>query len=295
MDRGECDIAGLSHHHPSHHLISHLVASTSPRPHHQYWRRSVATNAAIADWYVFMAPGADATTSKSGAGSASNIFTSMASSTPNLFVVKTDLAERYRSALGFPVPMTSQNSKGLKATLGAVWSDHITNYSHYAWSDVDVVYGDLETILSPRMRRADVEVITLIPPHAMWCQHKAIFGKHAFVAAPSRLYRLHSAPQSDSSPHRPYKLLLPPSPSMIFHSRTAHSISQRTEKHHGEHVQEGRGVQGRLHEPKVLQDGRVWGRSRSLVSALPALPALVLTLTIQYVDSRLYYVRVCYG
>ena len=72
--------------------------------------------------------------------------------------------------------MTSDNSKGLKAALGDVWSDHIANYSHYAWSDVDVVYGDLETILRPRMRRAGVEVITLIPPRAMWCQHKAIFG-----------------------------------------------------------------------------------------------------------------------
>ena len=52
----------------------------------------------------------------------------------------------------------------LKASLGAVWSDRIANYSHYAWGDMDVVYGNLGAILGPRMRSASAMVITVIPP-----------------------------------------------------------------------------------------------------------------------------------
>lgn len=77
-----------------------------------------------------------------------------------------------------------------------MWADAIANYTHWAWSDVDVVYGDLGRVLMPHVRSARAHsVITMTPNHEHWCDMShALFSGQLTVfrndAATNALFKL---------------------------------------------------------------------------------------------------------
>ena len=138
-------------------------------PWFPYWLASVRTNRAFADWIIFVDPGND------------GLFGEAAPHVPNLKIVSTNLAQQYSKALHLNVPINHKNIKGLKVSLGVVWADYIKAYSHWCWSDVDVVYGDLARVLMPHLSleryHDSYSLVTIMPSREHWCgMTRALFA-----------------------------------------------------------------------------------------------------------------------
>lgn len=130
----------------------------------EYWFASVQANARFADWIVLTEPGNG------------GVFDALAPRATNLRVVETRMQPVYDRALGFKVPINRQSIKGMKVALGAVWRSLTARYAFWAWSDLDVVYGDLARHLALPLADARTSVVTLMPQAAHWCGVKAVFA-----------------------------------------------------------------------------------------------------------------------
>ena len=97
-------------------------------------------NAHTADFFLFHEAGAAPRTEPVGAPLPPNI----------IFVEVRSLLELYRRQIGLNVSLDSGKIKDLKVTNGHVFERYIppATYSHWAFGDVDVVYGDLGRFLT---------------------------------------------------------------------------------------------------------------------------------------------------
>lgn len=156
---------------------------------------SVRTNDAFADWLVFYDPVQDSDGMVQGLWQ----HACQTNPPPNLKCFPfnlTEMAQLYESRLGIKAAISGNNLKGMKPVLGFIFEDYIKSYSHWAWSDVDVVYGDLSRILSCPMHSFEKRVnasntsllvneetrmvkkrfITVMPQREHWCYSGAIFA-----------------------------------------------------------------------------------------------------------------------
>ena len=124
-------------------------AITSLPPSWPHWLESAGRNAAITDFLLFHEPGRAPRTS---AGSTHPL-------PANVRLVEvTSLQRLYRERLGVNVSLSAAKVKDLKPTAGHVFEEHLPpwKYSHWAFGDVDVVYGDLARFLTPDLLRRDI-------------------------------------------------------------------------------------------------------------------------------------------
>jgi len=129
-----------------------------------FWAASAKKNARFADFFVFTDAG------KAG------VFDEVKGGNIKLITIE-DIARRYSDSMKFKVPVTPNNLKGMKAALGFVWYSFIEGYSHWCWSDVDIIYGDLGQILSRPLSRAhSYDAVTVVPHRGHWCVGAAIFA-----------------------------------------------------------------------------------------------------------------------
>ena len=115
-----------------------------------YWLASAATNAAMADFLIFCEPGLPA-----------GFFRGPGSTRPlpsNVRVVEVaNLTELYRARMGKPrLELNPDKIKDFKPAVGHVFEHFLRPYSHWAFGDVDVVYGDLSRFLTPQLLAHDI-------------------------------------------------------------------------------------------------------------------------------------------
>jgi hypothetical protein len=115
-----------------------------------YWVASAASNANVADFLLMHGPEFDAATFHERAGLASLPTNLRAVRVPNM----TALYQRRLGVVG--LTLTVEKIKDFKPMIGQVFRQHLHRYSHWAFGDIDVVYGRLSHFLTPRVLRYDV-------------------------------------------------------------------------------------------------------------------------------------------
>lgn len=115
-----------------------------PPPFFQYWLASALDNSLVADFFLFVPDEQTAAVlGKMAPKGKTNI----------RIEVVGDFVELYRSRIG-PIleaakfELTGTTLSRLKPMLGYVFEKYILEYSHWAWADMDMVYGNLRKFLS---------------------------------------------------------------------------------------------------------------------------------------------------
>lgn len=115
-----------------------------------YWLASAATNVDVADFLIFSEPGLP-TGFFRGPDTTRPL-------PPNVRVVEVaNLTELYRARMGKPrLSLNPDKIKDFKPAVGHVFEHFLRPYSHWAFGDVDVVYGDLSRFLTPAILAHDI-------------------------------------------------------------------------------------------------------------------------------------------
>ena len=115
-----------------------------------YWLASAARNAAIADFLIFREPGLPDAFFR-GPGGALEI-------PSNVHIHEiANLTHLYRRQMASPrLVLNPDKVKDFKPAIGHVFEEQLKAYTHWAFGDVDVVYGDLSRFLTPRVLRHDI-------------------------------------------------------------------------------------------------------------------------------------------
>jgi hypothetical protein len=108
-----------------------------------YWLASAGRNVAIADFLIFHEPGLSDESFRGPSGRLplpSNV----------KLVEVANLTALYRLRVGAEhLRLNPDKIKDFKPVIGHVFEDYLKQYTHWAFGDVDVVYGDLRRFLSP--------------------------------------------------------------------------------------------------------------------------------------------------
>ena len=115
-----------------------------------YWLASAGRNAAIADFLIFREPGLTDAFFRGPDRS----FTLPS----NVHIREVaNLTRLYREQMRSPrLLLNPDKVKDFKPTIGHVFEEYLKPYSHWAFGDVDVVYGDLSRFLTPHVLRHDI-------------------------------------------------------------------------------------------------------------------------------------------
>ena len=128
-------------------------------PFFSFWVASAARNAGLADFLIFHGP-----------GMRSLFFEKQPAMPPNIrFIEIADFVELYRNKIEVKVPFTTSIIKDLKPAIGHVYSEYLQQYTHWAFGDADVVYGDLRRFLTDDVINKH-DVTTVISDH--FCSKK---------------------------------------------------------------------------------------------------------------------------
>ncbi len=126
-------------------------AFSSLPPSWHFWIASAAANADVADFLITHdGDTQDPTIFHRAAG--------LAEMPPNIKVVKfANLTQLYRRRLGVAELLpTIEKVKDFKPMIGKVYERQLAGYSHWAFGDVDVVYGSLRRFLTPDILSHDI-------------------------------------------------------------------------------------------------------------------------------------------
>ena len=109
--------------------------------------QSAAANARTADFYFFISsitqPGPAERAVRTGGRQATNIFVQR-------YGDLTELAAFFSSRLGFQIQIKTGRTLGdFTPTLGYIFEPWLSAYSHWAWLDIDQIFGDIGAMLSP--------------------------------------------------------------------------------------------------------------------------------------------------
>ena len=140
-----------------------------------YWLASAGRNAALADFLIFREPGLPADFFR-GPDARLTL-------PSNVKVIEVgNLTELYRAKLGMArVTLNPDKVKDFKPTIGQVFEDYLKAYSHWAFGDVDVVYGDLGRFLTPAVLAH--EIITFRTDDMCASMTKTVFAGQLTIFA----------------------------------------------------------------------------------------------------------------
>ena len=129
-----------------------------------FWAASAAHNAGFADFFMFHQPGVR------------ELFDAQLPSRPaNVrYVEIPNLINLYRRKLNVSSPMTTSIIKDLKPVIGLVFHKHLQRYTHWAFSDADVILGDLRRFLTPKVLAFDI--VSVISDHFCSRAYKTLFA-----------------------------------------------------------------------------------------------------------------------
>ena len=116
-----------------------------------YWLASAGIQrAAIADFLIFREPGLPDAFFRGPDGALEL--------PPNVKIKEiANLTKLYRTQMSSPrLWLNPDKVKDFKPTIGHVFEEHLAPYSHWAFGDVDVVYGDLRRFLTPHVLSHDI-------------------------------------------------------------------------------------------------------------------------------------------
>jgi len=115
-----------------------------------YWLASAGRNAGIADFLIFRDPRLSDNFFRGPDGSLTV--------PPNVHVREVaNLTVLYRTQMSSPsLFLNPDKVKDFKPTIGHVFEEYLRPYSHWAFGDVDVVYGDLRRFLTPHVLSHDI-------------------------------------------------------------------------------------------------------------------------------------------
>ena len=115
-----------------------------------YWLASARCNSAIADFLIFHEPGLP-TGFFRGPG------TELALPANVRAIEVANLTSLYQRQLGVSgLRLNPDKVKDFKPCIGHVFETYLSSYSHWAFGDVDVVYGDLRRFLTPKILEHDI-------------------------------------------------------------------------------------------------------------------------------------------
>ncbi|KAL1530927.1 hypothetical protein AB1Y20_001818 [Prymnesium parvum] len=136
-------------------------------PFFSYWAASAGANAALADFLVVHEPSLREAVARLRPLAPENV----------RWVEVQSLDERYRQKLNVTIPIHVENQKDLKPTIGLVFEEELRGYSHWAFGDMDVMYGDLSAALHPAVT-AGRAVVSLVAaerlPSGAWTRHACL-------------------------------------------------------------------------------------------------------------------------
>ena len=115
-----------------------------------YWLASAGRNAAVADFLIFREPGLPDAFFRGPGGDLELPKNVHIREVANLTML-------YRRQMGSPkLVLNPDKVKDFKPAIGHVFEEHLKAYSHWAFGDVDVVYGDLSRFLTPHVLQHDI-------------------------------------------------------------------------------------------------------------------------------------------
>ncbi|KAL1526403.1 hypothetical protein AB1Y20_015116 [Prymnesium parvum] len=131
---------------------------------YSYWAASAAFNSGIADFFMFHQP------------SVRNMFDVLLPRCPSNvhYIEIPNLVHLYRTKLNLSSPMTTSIIKDLKPVIGLVFQEYLASYTHWAFSDADVVFGDLSRFLTPHVLAFDI--VSVISDHFCSRAYKTLFA-----------------------------------------------------------------------------------------------------------------------
>ena len=115
----------------------------------RFWAESAGMNAGLVDFLVFTTPTLEPH------------YVAAAKGIPNvkIFVLQ-DIAAFYAERLGIPdLLVDGEVLKDLKPMHGFVFESYLTEYSHWGFGDIDLIYGDLSRFLLPLLDKKDIITI----------------------------------------------------------------------------------------------------------------------------------------
>jgi hypothetical protein len=143
-------------------------------PSWSFWVASAAANSDVADFLLFHGPEYDPTSFHLQAGLSALPQNVLAVLVPNM-------TQLYRHRLGIRVRLTDDKIKDLKPMVGQVFRRYLQRYSHWAFGDIDVVYGRFRSFLTPQVLAHDV--ITFRTDDICFPMTKTIFAGQLSIFA----------------------------------------------------------------------------------------------------------------
>lgn len=144
-------------------------------PSWPFWVASAAANADVADFLLMHDVDYDP--------SAFHVRAGLTALPPNVrAVLVPNMTALYRERLGLEkLRLTDDKVKDFKPMIGQVFRDYLKAYSHWAFGDIDVVYGALRNFLTPRVLAHDV--ISFRTDDVCWPMAKTVFAGQLSVFA----------------------------------------------------------------------------------------------------------------
>lgn len=129
-----------------------------------YWASSAARNAGFADFFMFHLPGVRELFDERLHDRPANV----------RYIEIANLIGLYQNKLNVSSPMTTSIIKDLKPVIGLVFEEYLYEYSHWAFSDADVIFGDLRKFLTPSVLAFDIS--SVISDHFCSRAYKTLFA-----------------------------------------------------------------------------------------------------------------------